>query len=366
MSEYLASLVTRALAPELSVRPRLSSVFDPPTRAPGWEMSAPAPLEESAGVEFEGFTPRRAAAALAPDRRPQSPATFDATATDPDDNDRPALLPRHPAATSAARAAKDAVSDGGETHPMSSHENAAQNEATAFTEQAGPSRNGPSRNGPSRNGPSRENPFKTGGNESAALPGRSNDKPSETAIESRAAPGQTDGAASQQLRTASHRPDLRRPFGQDAPIAPLEATAADFALPRERSEPDPGRVGPIEPELARQIRQRERSLPSETDDGSAIGRLSVLATKPRPADAQRSTSEATHATLATPSRREREQREPRDQRVSQASPSTIQVTIGRIEVRATSVAEPRQKPRPSSGATSLEDYLRQRSGRSGS
>ncbi|SHJ56198.1 hypothetical protein SAMN05444159_0923 [Bradyrhizobium lablabi] len=356
MSEYLASLVTRALAPELSVRPRLSSVFDPPTRAPGWEMSAPAPLDESVEVEFEGFTPRRAAAALAPDRRPQSPATFDATATDPDDNDGPALIPRHPAATSAARAAKDTVSEDGETHPMSSHENGAQSEPTVLAEQPGPS----------RKRPGRESPFKTGGNESAALPGRSNDKPNETGIESRAAPGQTDGAASQQLRTALHRPDLRRPFGQDAPTARLEATAAEFALPRERSKPDPGRVGPIEPELARQIRQRERSLPSETEDGSAIGRLSVLATKPRPADAQRSTSEATHATLATPSRREREQREPWDQRVSQASPSTIEVTIGRIEVRATSVAEPRQKPRPSSGATSLEDYLRQRSGRSGS
>jgi hypothetical protein len=42
------------------------------------------------------------------------------------------------------------------------------------------------------------------------------------------------------------------------------------------------------------------------------------------------------------------------------------VTIGRIEVRATTAAEPRTKPRPASASTSLDDYLRQRSGRSGS
>jgi hypothetical protein len=41
----------------------------------------------------------------------------------------------------------------------------------------------------------------------------------------------------------------------------------------------------------------------------------------------------------------------------------IQVTIGRVEVKA-SVTESRQKPRPPSGASSLDDYLRQRSGRS--
>jgi hypothetical protein len=41
----------------------------------------------------------------------------------------------------------------------------------------------------------------------------------------------------------------------------------------------------------------------------------------------------------------------------------IQVTIGRVEVKA-SVTESRQKPRPPTSASSLDDYLRQRSGRS--
>ena len=39
---------------------------------------------------------------------------------------------------------------------------------------------------------------------------------------------------------------------------------------------------------------------------------------------------------------------------------TIQVTIGRIEIRATPPAAPVPKPRPASPTLSLDDYLRQR------
>jgi hypothetical protein len=336
MSEYLTSLVRRALAPELSVRPRLSSVFDPPVRAPGWEMSAGAPEEESAEFEFvEGLTSRRASAALAPEGGSQAAAEFDVTAADPDGEEQPALVPRRAAARSVTRDAKNAVSEASATHPASPRENDVQNEATVL----------PEKPGPSRKQPSRESLFKTGGNERAAFPARGNDKPNETGLEFRVAPQQTHGAASDKLRPASYPLDVRRPFGHDTPTTPFEATAPEVASPGERPEAHPGRVGPIEPQLARPMRQRETSPPTET------------------ADAKMPTSEPTPATLATSSRRNQEQR---DQRVSQASPSTIQVTIGRIEVRATTVAEPRQKSRPSSGATSLEDYLRHRSRRSGS
>jgi hypothetical protein len=356
MSEYLTSLVRRALAPEVSVRPRLSSVFDAPVRAPGWEMSERVPEEASAELEFvEGLTSRRASAALAPDRGSQAAAELDVTAADPDDDGKPALVPRRATARSVTRDAKNAVSEDSETHPTSPRENDAQSEAVVLAEQPGPN----------RKRPSPESPSKTDGNESAALPAGINDKPKETGVELRVAAQQTRGAASDKLRPASHLLDVRRPFGHDTPTTPFEATAPEAASPGKRPEAHPGRVGPIEPRLARPTRQSETSPPSETAEreASAIGRLPVLATKPRPADAKMPTSEATHITLATPSGREREQRE---QRASQASPSTIQVTIGRIEVRATTVAEPRQKSRPSSAATSLEDYLRHRSGRSGS
>jgi hypothetical protein len=355
MSEYLTSLVRRALAPEISVRPRLSSVFDPPVRAPGWEMSAGALEEESAELEFvEGLTSRRASAAL--DRGSQAAAEFDVSAADPDGEDQPALVPRRATAGSVTRDAKNAASENSETRLTSPRENDAQSEAVSLAEQPGPS----------RKRPSRESPLKTGGNERAVLPARINYKPKEAGVELRVAPQQTHGAASDKLRPASHLLDLRRPFGHDTPTTAFEATAPEVASPGERRpEAHPARVGPIEPQLARPMRQRERSPPTETaeGEGSAIGRLPVLATKPRPADAKMPTSEPTPAMRATSSRRDQEQR---DQRVSQASSSTIQVTIGRIEVRANTVAEPRQKSRPSSGATSLEDYLRHRSGRSGS
>jgi hypothetical protein len=43
-------------------------------------------------------------------------------------------------------------------------------------------------------------------------------------------------------------------------------------------------------------------------------------------------------------------------------PPTIQVHIGRIEVRATPPSPSPEKPRPQPSLTSLDDYLRQRNG----
>lgn len=45
----------------------------------------------------------------------------------------------------------------------------------------------------------------------------------------------------------------------------------------------------------------------------------------------------------------------------QAATPTIQVTIGRIEVRATPAALPARKERSAPQVMSLDDYLRQRS-----
>jgi hypothetical protein len=50
------------------------------------------------------------------------------------------------------------------------------------------------------------------------------------------------------------------------------------------------------------------------------------------------------------------------ERVPQSPPPTIEVTIGRIEVRATTNVEPRRKSPASAGALSLDEYLRRRSG----
>jgi hypothetical protein len=52
------------------------------------------------------------------------------------------------------------------------------------------------------------------------------------------------------------------------------------------------------------------------------------------------------------------------QSATEAGPvPTIQVTIGRIEIRATQVADkPVAKPRASNNTMSLDDYLKQRNG----
>ena len=46
------------------------------------------------------------------------------------------------------------------------------------------------------------------------------------------------------------------------------------------------------------------------------------------------------------------------------APTTIQVTIGRVEVRATSVTQPSKRPQKAANIMSLDDYLQQRGGKS--
>jgi hypothetical protein len=185
------------------------------------------------------------------------------------------------------------------------------------------------------------------------------------AVEFRAALRRFDGVAQDKVSAASHRVDAENPIGQNSPTQPLHTTIPKAPFPSQQPDGDSGPAEQTKPELARWIRQAGISLQSEAaeQDVPAIDQLPVLANKPRSGDSKTPASEAAHVTIARLSRREGEQR---DQPVSRASPSTIQVTIGRIEVRATTATEPRQKSRPSSGATSLEDYLRHRSGRSGS
>jgi hypothetical protein len=203
-----------------------------------------------------------------------------------------------------------------------------------------------------------KNPLQIGENEILQLPDRNNDKPRDMAVEFRAALRRFDGVATDKVSAASLRADAENPVGQNSPAQRLQTTIPKAPFPSPQPDAEA-----IKPELARRDRQTGISLRSEAAerDAPAAGQqLPVLATKPRTGEGKTPASEAAHITTTRHSRREGEQR---DQR---ASPSTIQVTIGRIEVRAATVAEPRQKSRPSSGAASLEDYLRHRSGRSGS
>jgi hypothetical protein len=345
MSEYLTSLITRAQAPELTIRPRLSSMFDPPILVPGWEMPARASDENTEAAGVDGPAARRPSTAPARDQRSQSQAEVYAAEADRADIDQSAVIPRRAAATSAVRAANNVVISGDKPNPVLPREVDAQGEARASAE---------------RPISGQRNPVQIGKNEILQLPDQSNDKPRDMAVEFRAALGRFDGVAPDKVPTASHRADAENPVGQNSPTRSLQTTTPKASFPRQQPDAEP-----IKPELPRPIRQTGISLRSEAaeQDAPAIGQLPVLAIKARFGDGKPSASEAAHITIGKLSRREGERH---DQPVSRASPSTIQVTIGRIEVRATTVAEPRQKTRPSSGASSLEDYLRHRSGRSGS
>ena len=73
------------------------------------------------------------------------------------------------------------------------------------------------------------------------------------------------------------------------------------------------------------------------------------------------------AALPIPTRRHISEPAPRNDRPTEHGSTVepvIQVTIGKVEVKASVAAEPRQRPRSPGAATSLDDYLRQRSGRS--
>lgn len=96
-----------------------------------------------------------------------------------------------------------------------------------------------------------------------------------------------------------------------------------------------------------------------------VERGAVLATPTPSAPPARAPSEATGEPMLTPVRSRLSLPPRRDAQAaerSRADDPIIQVTIGRVEVRAATAPEPRPKPRPANGATSLDDYLRQRSG----
>jgi hypothetical protein len=402
MSEFLTSLVMRVRAPELAVRPRSSTSFDSPGRAPGWEVSAPdfeaQPLQQRIADETEanaapvnGSVLRRASApAGAVVGEP--PTTFETRAVDPaetaavngaagqrasatvaardDEHQRlrssptvepPAINPADTKRPTADRSmiASPALTANG-VHPADKIR--AWDKAVSEDIEARPAAGRVDR-APGGARTSRRDSSLPIDRKIREMSDRSHDRSSEGPAEVHVALQSSDGARSNRGQAAPSQPDLPSRFVDGLSSAPFEAAELNGVLPRKHSENDPGRGEAIEPGSERPMQPIEVSQIAEAvrPDRSTAGQPPVLATRSRSADVEAPTSMPTHSRLGASSRREDESR---DRQAAPVSPATIHVTIGRIEVRAATATEPRTKPRPASASPSLDDYLRQRSGRS--
>jgi hypothetical protein len=351
MSGYLTSLVQRAIAPEPSIGPRLSPMFGPPMRGPAWESSAP-PDEEDVGREPVGH---RAGARTSPAAVPGQPvrsvgAPVASTADGAPDAERPVSKPGRAATVRAARIATDPADDTDHAAPP-------RGDVASGTVEASPRSKASLR---------QDRPELTG-----------EDDPSTPQQSNRVLPQRGD-RISDTARVVPRR--------SEPPNAPDDGGASSTTIEaRSLTPPHPGRRVETEPKVSAPPRQAQvgaeslsaRPIPpaEPTPDLShrshksvdadthqfADNRAPVVTTKLLPVENDRPPVSAARMSLTAPALRDREAV---DRRGPQTTEQTIQVTIGRIEVRAATAAEPRRKPPASTGATTLEAYLRQRSGRS--
>jgi hypothetical protein len=340
MSGYLTSLVRRAAAPELSVRPWLSSIFGPPM--PGPRVDIPMPLAEDGDAEgtIDGASPRE----IAETRTPRG----------------------------AARSSGATESPARDAEPLRRYE------AT----------------------PARSERFSTRSTPVATATGTDRLSPDQTA------PQHKDSVPSEEP-PATERRDAIRSIEERDPARPLSLRASLRLRPQaetggeRRAQPLDADVRPVPSPAgigAKDTATDNRDHPILTSDRSRVRQpldgieLALRASQteallkptepPRKIERESGTESIIEATVTTPLRapsaavrqplpvRARVSLPPRrDHEISErpnAPDPIIQVTIGRVEVRASTPTEPRPRPRPANGATGLDDYLRQRAGRGGS
>jgi hypothetical protein len=194
-------------------------------------------------------------------------------------------------------------------------------------------------------------------------------------------------------------PDSERGEQSQPASAPLPPPIRAEARREHESRPsDPRVVPPVSPpnvdvkdapvedrKLAANLIAANRVPPRQAPIERAL-RASHAEASPKPSEPPRRTESESgikstiEATVTTPLRKpSAAMREPVRSRVSvplrrdheiaerpNAPDPIIQVTIGRVEVRASTLSEPRAKPRPANGATGLDEYLRQRAVRGSS
>lgn len=380
MSGYLTNLVRRATAPEPAVRPRLPSIFGP-VPAAAWDGQSAVSEDDS---HTEAAAPRREDRAPAASAWPPQPLAEDELAAEQ------AVAPQRSAASPLradgiiAPSAKSGMAAAGADRPFTQRGNAAapavsvppEAPAGATTDDVARSSVSTTQTASARLQPPARAP-------DAVV--RSNDpavetpRPASTRPTSNATQGSERGGRSSDAPPADpasdpvsvpRQVDLRHPASDDHD-EPSRLMTAQRALGREPRD----RVEPASPQVARAARLAHADLQPDITEPSPPSSLDWSEQTPgetaesEVTSRRRSGSDAGRRwpQVSAHAREDRDARNeaPHNERSAAAQP-VVHVTIGRVEVRASMSAEPRQRTRSSTGTTSLDDYLRQRSGRSSS
>jgi hypothetical protein len=359
MSGYLTSLVRRATAPEFWVRPRLSSIFGPPMSTPRLDIAASVAEDDGIEETIARAQPPRNATAFArqpalPPLTTAEPQTHEAEAASPV---RPAASPMQPAASAPRTESVRAPLRQGLATPRiegpSPHE---ANEPADRLDVASAPRVEDGERGVLRRtaepDSERGGPFPP---VAASLPPRVRAEPRREHVTEPQHPHAMAAASSPNI-------DAKEIIPEDRSF-PAKLKAADrvsVRQPQRRIEPA---LRARQAEALGQPTEPPRNINIEGTSSSehmAEAEAAVTARSREPSAAMREPLPV-RSRVSLPSRR--------DQSIAEAAKApdpVIQVTIGRVEVRASTPAEPRARPRPANGATGLDDYLRQRTGRGSS
>jgi hypothetical protein len=313
MSDYLANLAARSLAPERSVQPRLASRFEPVAEAPPlWAEPPPAAPPVFAERVEEGV-----AARPLPPRAPASRSRRSAPpgAIEPSSEERPAP---EPVRRQRARASR----------PLETPEPPEIRSALEERPHPRPLSHLPPALSPGEGRKAKETPLlQVDSPEFPPSPGGGR-------------VGDGRGAGGEESLRPALQPRLSPPLPRHSRAFATEDREIQDASPRARQ------AGTVAPAARLEEPPRPAAPPPQT------------APPPRPAPPARVVLEprVTVAPAAPPPAL------PAPLRAAEAPAPTIQVTIGRIEVRATPPPAQPSRPRPSApSALSLEEYLRRRS-----
>jgi hypothetical protein len=334
MSDFLSNLVIRSLGAAPVIQPRLPSLFEPSTPYAGSPAATPGGWDEGrreapAETAFEDVEVAPVHAAVDPfrvsaaPRRDETPASRGAA----HERQAPVVEDRNlrAAATRSAEAGTELEAPPPVVDPFLAHK--------------------PSREPANR----RADPVPT----PPALKLPAGDFIAPSALQETVATALNRSTAQPQgpaiLRTKSENPER----------ASSELREAKTAAPRESHETTEAHAKSVRVEL----REAKTAAPRESHETTESRPKSVVRVEPASSRIRDSAPRVTAAIEPPGTPRFEFARPVPPSRVASPPEPTIQVTIGRIEVRAVSPQASTPKERPASPVMSLNDYLRQRSKR---